>query len=134
MIHLRQVLNFGLVSLLAFNLTVAASDAKPAKSRGRRPPPASVDTTRLRGAQTNPSASAGLLEPPAAPQRPQSPRPPQSPLAPSAGMARLSGDPASECRQVCNTKRSQCITQEASSCDSAWSTCVIDCNLPSGLR
>jgi hypothetical protein len=134
MMRLRQVLSVGLAAMLAINLAVAASDAKPAKSRGRRPPPAAVDTTRLRGALSDPFPPPGPLDPPAAPQRPQSPRPPQSPLAPSVGIARLSGDPASECRQVCNTKRSQCITQEASNCDSAWSTCVIDCNLPSGVR
>ncbi len=125
------------VILLAAALA-GQTEAKPAKGRGQHPTPA-TDPTRLRGAQTAPILSKDPLSGPTGPARPVSPVAPPFPAAPGAAYTRpnaagFPADPGSECRNTCSVRRSQCIITGGSACDSGWSSCVIDCNLPSPRR
>ena len=124
-----------LTVILLTILFAGAVEAKPIKGKVRHPPPVASDTTRLRDAQTAPHPSPDLLSGPAGPARPAPPASPPFPPAPATSMpgSRRVGQAADVgyvCRQTCGVKRSECIVSGASACDSAWSRCVIDCNLP----
>jgi len=96
-------------------LATASQPASTAGLHGALP----ADSVKLRD----------VLAAPAPPQPPPALRAPSLPAVPQLGL-RSPQDNAVLCRQTCATARYQCLVEETGACDSAWSTCVINCNLP----
>ena len=118
-------------------------EAKPAKAKkgGTAPPPAasaSRDPTQLRDARTPPPVRLrSALAAPDAPAMPVAPLAPALPSLPGPNRSSLgltADQGASQCRQGCADTRLRCIATANEGCDHAWSTCVIECNLPTRPR
>ncbi len=127
----RPCLYLALMLALAPLTPAGASGADKPKLKSQiATPQASSNASQAASAQgaDAPRLRDGL----ALPAPPAAPGPPPSPAMTTAAPLKLRApqDNGAECRQACAAQRYRCMAGEPGTCDSTWSTCVINCNLP----